>query len=175
MRAKFPYIVFLFLLISCNSGKTGFKNYEVSVWRASYNPTELPTNDYTVKLESDTLIEGSPIHLDSTHVRSLLYRNFETVDQSKWDRQIFKIRNDTLVRYSNMLESVWYDPQNGILRVTFPHSRGPERIRSYELVKKIQITNGTKRERNYDSTISVIKKIRDKEREKFIEGLKQQN
>ncbi|NGP90227.1 hypothetical protein [Fodinibius halophilus] len=175
MSAKLLYIIFPFLLFSCTTQKGDFENYEVYVWRAFYNPADISTGDYEIKIESDTLINGSPIQIDSTDGRFLLYRNLNFTNDSTWHKRIVKINNDSLAIYSNMLETIWYDEEYGILKFIIPHSRRYGKIRSYELVKQIEVANGIENERNFDSTVSAINEIREKEREKFIEGLKQQN
>ena len=178
MSRKFIYIaLLLFALSSCN--KSGKNNYEIYVWRAFYNPTESPLDDYTVNIESDTLINNHPIGLSPTDKRFILYQNLDSIRSEaigkSSDSFFLKVDNDSIFVYGDMTKGIWYEKRSGILKINFTHSRNPGWIRSYELIRKIQFHNGIKSERNFDSVVSSIDKVLHKESDKILNLLKQQN
>jgi len=168
MHAKYLLLIILFGLISCSQSPTDYPDYEVYFWRAFYNPEQDPNADYTVKMEIDTVVNHSPVHLNPTDARFILYQKLDSLKTDS-KPQLTSFGTDSLLVLSDMTKAVWYDREFGTLKILFPHSRNPGALRSYELEKIIQYHKGARKVVSFENQLAAIDELLEEERQKFDE------
>ncbi len=152
-------ILLFFIFIGCSGNYSLPDEYEIYNWRLITTSIEIE-GEMDTTIVSDTLINGTPINLDSLDLRAELYlrpdelkRVVEYVDTTYID-SIGNLRT-----YSNYYSTLWYEDKLGFVLSFYPHFRNGYPW-SYQLLEIKRFKKDQHQTVNYEFLIDSIQSYR---------------